>query len=78
MLVVSQNPQFPPAAGVSTHRARQAAQRIWALDTGYDYVPVFEAFTAEPDGGQSLVSADGVHTTTAGSTFWADVVTAAI
>lgn len=87
ILISSQNPQQTPATGVAAHRARQAALRVWARSQGYDYVPAFEAFAAQADGGKSLVTTDGVHPTTPasgvtdgsyGSVLWADTMTQTI
>ena len=62
-LFVSQNPQFTPAANPVAHARRQAAVRAYARKHGHGYAPVFEHFAAQPDGGQSWVSSDGVHPT---------------
>ena len=62
---ISQNPQFPPATGVSTHRGRQLAMRV-AAKQKWEYVAGYEAFSSRPDGGQSMVGADGIHPTTPG------------
>lgn len=86
VLISSQNPQVPPATGAAAHRARQAALRLWAKRARVDYVPAFEAFTAQPDGGASLISPDGIHPTTPpsgttgayGSVLWADTLTSTI
>lgn len=86
VLVSSQNPQVAPASGIVAHRDRQAALRKWAKANGHDYVPAFEAFTAKPDGGASLIGSDGVHPTTPpsgttgsyGSVLWADTALAAL
>lgn len=63
ILVSSQNPQFAPAPYIAAHAARQAAWRAYAMEKGYEYLPVFEAFTAQEDGGASLVNTDGIHPT---------------
>ena len=63
ILVSSQNPQFAPAPYVAAHAARQAAWRAYAMENGYEYLPVFEAFAAQSDGGASLVQSDGIHPT---------------
>jgi lysophospholipase L1-like esterase len=69
IVVSSQNPQFAPATTVTAHARRQAALRDYAMAKGYEYLPVFEAFTNQPDGGASLVNpADGVHPTVATTT----------
>ena len=85
VVVVSQNPQFPPSSMIARHRERQAALRVWAKDNRVDYVGGYEAFAAQPDGGVSLVLADGIHPTTPpsgltgayGSVLWADAFNAA-
>ncbi|MGN0100769.1 MAG: SGNH/GDSL hydrolase family protein [Dietzia sp.] len=64
VIITSQNPQFPPAANPAAHAERQMAIRLLARRRGWDYIPVFEAFSALPDGGKSMVGADGVHPTT--------------
>lgn len=83
ILISSQNPQFAPSSTIAAHARRQQALRGYALERGYEYLPVFEAFTAQPDGGASLVlSSDGIHPTTStnsdittwnGSMLWAAV-----
>lgn len=87
VLLTSQNPQFAPAPSPAAHAERQAALRAWAAKSGYEYLPVFERFVAEPDGGVSLVGADGIHPTTppvgdlsvwSGARLWADIAGAAI
>lgn len=82
----SQNPEFAPAGNVAAHAARQRALRDWATSNGHEYIPVFEAFAAQTDGGASLVKTDGIHPTTppspytawSGSRLWADKILAAI
>lgn len=64
IVFVSQNPEFAPAGNVAAHANRQRALRDWAQANGHEYLPVFEAFAAQPDGGASLVKADGIHPTT--------------
>lgn len=81
VLISSQNPQVSPAVGVAAHRDRQAALRKYAKDGGLDYAPVFEAFTAQPDGGASLIDSGGVHPTVgtdSGASLWADTVLSTI
>lgn len=64
ILISSQNPQFAPATTIEAHARRQAALRDYAMEKGYEYLPVFEAFRNQPDGGASLVNpADGIHPT---------------
>lgn len=82
IVVTSQNPQFAPAANPAAHAERQMAVRLLARRQGWDYIPAFEAFNALPDGGKTLIGADGVHPTTDpaspytadgyGGGFWAD------
>lgn len=82
ILVSSQNPQKAPAGYVAAHAARQAALREWAKQSGYEYVPAFESFLAQPDKGESLIQADGIHPTTppaystaaSGATVWAQAL----
>ena len=83
IVISSQNPQFAPATSIVAHARRQEALRGYAMENGYEYLPVFEAFTAQPDGGASLVnSGDGIHptvttsgniTTWCGNMLWAAV-----
>lgn len=85
IVISSQNPQFAPRTSgeITAHRRRQEALRGYAMDNGYEYLPVFEAFAAQPDGGASLVnSGDGIHptattsnniTTWCGNLLWAAV-----
>jgi lysophospholipase L1-like esterase len=69
IVISSQNPQFAPATSIDAHRRRQEALRGYAMENGYEYLPVFEAFAAQPDGGASLVnSSDGIHPTVTTST----------
>lgn len=69
IVISSQNPQFSPATTITAHARRQAALRDYAMAQGYEYLPVFEAFTNQPDSGASLVqSGDGVHPTVTSST----------
>lgn len=67
--IVSENPQFPPATTIDAHAARQRAIRTYAMENGYEYLPVFEAFASRDDGGASLVNAvDGIHPTVSTTT----------
>lgn len=65
IIISSQNPQTTPrtTAQITAHAARQRALRLLAKELEADYVPAYETFTAQPDGGLSWVS-DGVHPTT--------------
>lgn len=85
ILVTSQNPRFSPASAgsITDHAMRQAALRRWARESGFEYVPAFERFSAESDGGASLVLSDGIHPTTppsgdlgvqSGSRTWAEAL----
>lgn len=62
--VSSQNPQFSPSTTITAHAKRQAAVRSYAKKKMYDYIPAFEAFNGQSDGGASLVLPDGIHPTT--------------
>ena len=69
IIISSQNPQFAPSTTIAAHARRQAALRAYAMENGYEYLPVFEAFTAQADGGASLVNpADGIHPTVSTTT----------
>lgn len=61
---VSQNPQFPPAGSIVAHRNRQFAIRTAHRRLGIDYVSGYESISSQPDGGASLVIADGIHPST--------------
>ncbi|WP_422757268.1 SGNH/GDSL hydrolase family protein [Paenarthrobacter sp. C1] len=62
IVISSQNPQKAPATTGVAHAARQSALRAYAMDKGYEYLPVFEAFTAQEDKGLSLIiDTDGIH-----------------
>lgn len=78
IIVCSQNPQIPPAAGGEAHLSRLAALRSYCHTKGIGYVPVVEAFRALADGGESLIADDGIHPTPGatgtGSALWRDVV----
>jgi hypothetical protein len=67
IVVTSENPQklgtLTTATTVANHARQQMLLRSWALAEGYEYVPVFEAFTNQTDGGVSLINADGIHPT---------------
>ncbi|WP_104117864.1 SGNH/GDSL hydrolase family protein [Arthrobacter sp. B1805] len=69
IVVSSQNPQLAPATTITAHARRQAALRDYAMGKGFEYLPVFEAFTNQPDGGASLVNpADSIHPTVSTTT----------
>ncbi|WP_206473640.1 SGNH/GDSL hydrolase family protein [Dietzia sp. KRD202] len=81
IIITSQNPQKSPAANPALHKERQLAARLLARERGWDYIPAMEAFLAQPDGGASLVGADGIHPTAGnvsdldgdfGSVLWAN------
>lgn len=64
LLLSSQNPQFAPAPYVDAHAERQAAWRGYAMENGFEYLPVFEAFSAQEGGGVAFVQpGDGIHPT---------------
>lgn len=69
----SQNPRFSPTGDIRAHFDRLVALRIMALQAGLGYLPVLEAFKAQPDGGQSLVLTDGIHPNTEGRVFWRNI-----
>lgn len=73
IVIGSQNPKFSPFSGDQrdNHRTRCRAARTYALAHGYGYLPVMEAFDAEPDGGASGILPDGLHPNPAGSDLWA-------
>jgi hypothetical protein len=69
IMVGSQNPQFAPATTIAAHAANQRVLRAWAMGRGFEYLPVFEAFTSQADAGLSLVNpADGIHPTVTNTT----------
>lgn len=86
VMLSSQNPQFAPSPTVAAHAERQRALRAWAIQDGHEYLPAYEAFAVEADGGASLVKTDGIHPTTplspytahTGSRVWADAILRAI
>ena len=78
ILICTENPQFSPSATIAEHAARQAAARNYAKVNGHDYLAAFEAFTAQADGGASLVESGGVHPTPSGYLFWANLMQSAI
>jgi hypothetical protein len=78
ILISSQNPEKPPAAGWATHLARQATLPSYCARRGYGYLPALEAFWAQPFNGSAMVLPDGVHPTTgagSGSVLWAATMT---
>lgn len=69
ILIASQNPQFAPATSIAAHAQKQRVLRKYAMTKGYEYLPIFEAFTAQADGGLTLVNpGDGIHPTTTTTT----------
>ncbi len=72
VVISSQNPEFPAtdvdAARISRHLAIQSAIRGQARARGWGYVPVYEAFAAQADGGKALVQPDGIHPVIGGGT----------
>lgn len=65
----SQNPEVAPVvlASRASHRARCLAIAPYAKLSGFEYIPVWEAFEARSDLGTILVRADGTHPTVAGA-----------
>lgn len=69
IIASSQNPEFPdgttsqrPQADVDAHRARLVALRGEAVAQGWGYIPVYEVFASQANGGRAWVSAtDGIH-----------------
>lgn len=61
IVLVGQNPEFPPASSHQQHNARIASLRHLASQHGYGYLPAAEAFLKLPDRGRSLTRTDGVH-----------------
>ncbi|MDE8648077.1 SGNH/GDSL hydrolase family protein [Rhodococcus qingshengii] len=80
IVICSQNPQKPPASGVTAHRSRVAHLRAYAARRGFGYVPVAEEWAKQANGGVSLILADGIHPTTgangSGSALWRDAAKA--
>lgn len=72
----SQNPQKSPAANKLSHQLRQVAFQSYAETRGAGYIPVFERWAEQPNGGVVLISTDGVHPTqgssNSGSSLWRD------
>jgi hypothetical protein len=62
IVILSQNPQKAPAS-VRTHLIRQATLKSYCRRFRYGYIPIMEAYKALGDGGESLISSDGVHPT---------------
>ncbi len=77
VVVTSQNPEFPPQTNIALHAQRNAALAVHAGERGWGYIPAFEAFSALPDGGLSLMNSDGLHPSyggrSTGAAFWRDV-----
>ncbi|OAN35046.1 hypothetical protein A4X17_11220 [Plantibacter sp. H53] len=61
IVVVAQNPEFPPNATHEAHRKRLASLRGFAKRHNFGYLPAAEAFQKRPDGGVAAVRVDGVH-----------------
>jgi hypothetical protein len=75
VIVSSQNPRKTPATNPTWQFLRMAYVRSMCKRRGWDYLPVIEAFMAQPDP-YALVLDDGIHPTTSangGSTLWRDV-----
>ena len=79
IVIVSQNPQKPPATNPAAHKARLASLRSYATRRGFGYIPVAETWAKQPSGGVGLILPDGIHPTTgagSGSALWADTAAA--
>lgn len=76
VIASSQNPQKSPSTTVKAHTSRLTELRVKALREGWGYLPALEAFLSQPDRGDSLVQADGIHPTVGtgatGAQLWAD------
>jgi hypothetical protein len=77
IILSSQNPEKPPAPNFAYHAERNRHLRKLAQDRGYGYIAAFETFLGTTNW-QSLVDADGFHTTSAGSLKWRDAAAAAV
>lgn len=82
IIISSENPQFAPSLTIVAHARRQAALRAYAMENGHEYLPAFEAFSNEANGGVGYVQSDGIHPTVSvptislnwsGATLWAAV-----
>lgn len=82
-LISSQNKEQSPFSFREYHKDRNAALRKWARANKLAYLPAWEEFSKQADGGVSWVLSDGVHPTTTvagtitgnyGSILWADVL----
>jgi hypothetical protein len=77
----SQNPQKTPAVNKQAHFLRLSGMGAEVKARSWGYIPVFEAFQARTDKGESYVKSDGVHPTTSadaadpnnGSSLWSQV-----
>lgn len=67
IVVISQNPKMGVTNGqmvyVNEHRARQMALRSHCRKRGWGYIPAYETFMAESDGGRSRINEDDIHPT---------------
>lgn len=63
IIITSQNPQKSPSTTITAHALRQAALRDYAAENGFEYLPAFELFASQSDGGESLIMSDGIHPT---------------
>ncbi|WP_104116977.1 SGNH/GDSL hydrolase family protein [Arthrobacter sp. B1805] len=68
IVISSQNPQYAPSTTVEAHARRQVALRDYAMSKGYEYIPVFEAWRNQPDGGVQYIQSDGIHPTVSSPT----------
>lgn len=69
IVLVAQNPQVAPSAvdSIAAHAIRQQQVGVIASENKYGYIDAFEALSADP---ATLIAADGVHPTEAGSIVW--------
>jgi lysophospholipase L1-like esterase len=78
-VLLTQNPRTAPAGELREHAARRGEYLAWAKVNGVGCIDTYGAFLADgrPIAG-TLVNADGIHPTAAGSQVWRDAVTAAL
>lgn len=71
VVLVTQNPQVAPSTvdAIAAHAIRQRQIGVIASENKYGYIDAFEALSADT---ATTISADGVHTTEAGSILWKD------
>lgn len=75
IVVASQNPQYAPSTTIEAHARRQGALRDYAMSKGYEYIPVFERWVNQPNGGTQYIQPDGIQPTVSTPTIslgWSD------